>query len=281
MKLGCINSAWFGSKVEYFEGIQKIKDIGFDTIDIFPKMDFKSYDIKKIKQLCEKNNLPIISMTSAYPELISMEAHVRRFAIDCYKQILDMGVFLDAKNLLVCFGEYIWEKNVIDPEVQWAYAVEAVQELSDYAEKCGMDIVVELEPFKYSVVNDIDTMERFLNDVNRKNCLANVDLGHMHVQNIPANEIKRLTGRIGHVHISDNDGTVHNDWPTGQGNADLEGYLKVLHEVGYDGVVSCELEFSPNPDGIVEWVTEAYQETAELMNKLNLRKLEKDSVSSK
>ncbi|MBM7621212.1 sugar phosphate isomerase/epimerase [Bacillus tianshenii] len=280
MKLGCINSAWFGSKVEYFEGIKRIKDIGFDTIDIFPVMDFKSYDIKKIKKICDENGLPIISMTSAYPELISLEAHVRRFAIDCYKKILDMGVFLDAKNLLVCFGEYIWEKNVIAPEVQWQYAVEAIQELSDYAEKCGMEIVVELEPFKYSLVNDIDTMERFLDDVNRKNCLANVDLGHMHVQDIDAKEIKRLKGRIGHVHISDNDGTVHNDWPTGKGNADLAGYLKVLDEVGYDGVVSCELEFAPNPDGIVEWVTEAYEETAKLMEKLNLREVSRDSVTS-
>ncbi|MGP4081607.1 sugar phosphate isomerase/epimerase family protein [Pseudalkalibacillus sp. R45] len=276
MKLGCINSAWFGTDIEYFEGIKKIKELGFDTIDIFPQMDFKSYDIKKIMNLSKELDLPVVSMVSAYPELISLEAHVRRFAIDCYKKLIDMGVFLDAKNLLVCFGEYIWEKNVIAPETQWGYAVEAVRELSEYAEKCDMEVVVELEPFKYSLVNDVDTMERFLDDVDRKNCLANVDLGHLHVQGVEAAEIKRLKGRIGHVHISDNDGTVHNDWPTGKGNADLAGYLKVLDEVGYDSVISCELEFSPDPDHIVEWVEEAYLETAKLMDNLNLRKMKAD-----
>jgi sugar phosphate isomerase/epimerase len=271
MKLGCINSAWFGTNIEYFDGIKKIGDLGFDVIDIFPQMDFKSYDLKRIKDICKEKNLPIVSMVSAYPELISMEAHIRRYAIDTYKRILDMGVFLEAKNMIVVLGEYIWEKNVIDPEVQWGYAVEAVKELSEYAAKCEMDIVVELEPFKYSLVNDIDTMEKFLDDVNMENCLANVDLGHLHVQDVPASEIARLKGRIGHVHISDNDGTVHNDWPTGRGNADLEGYLIALREAEFDGVISCELEFSPNPDGIVEWVEEAYVETAKLMEQLNLR----------
>jgi sugar phosphate isomerase/epimerase len=271
MKLGCINSCWFGSKVEYFEGISQIKEIGFDTIDIFPDFSFKSYDLKRIKKMCDAYRMPVISMVSAYPELISLEAHVRRYAIESYKKLIDMGVYLDAKNLLIVLGEYIWEKNVIEPKIQWAQAVEAAKELSEYAAKCEMNVLVELEPFTYSLVNDIDTMEQFLNDVAMPNCLANVDVGHLHVQGIKPEEILRLTGRIGGVHLSDNDGTVHNDWPTGRGNADIAGYLSALQEAGYDDVVSIELEFAPNPDGIVEWVSEAYVETAKIMEKLGLR----------
>jgi sugar phosphate isomerase/epimerase len=271
MKLGCINSAWFGSHVEYFAGIQKIKEIGFDTIDIFPEFSFKSYDLKRIKKMCEAMNMPIVSMVSAYPEMISLEEHVRRYAIESYKRLLDMGVYLDSKNLLIVLGEYIWEKNVIKPDVQWKQAVDAARELSEYAAKCEMNVIVELEPFHYSLVNDIDTMEKFLNDVDMANCLANVDLGHLHVQGIAAKEIVRLKGKIGGVHLSDNDGTVHNDWPTGRGTANMEGYLNVLHDCGYDDVVSVELEFAPDPDNIVAWVTEAYEKTAELMDKLNLR----------
>lgn len=271
MKLGCINSAWFGTAVDYFDGIAKIKEIGFDTIDIFPDFSFKSYDLKRIRKMCAERNMPISSMVSAYPELISLEEHVRRYAIESYKRLLDMGVYLDAKNLLIVLGEYIWEKNVIKPQVQWQQAVGAAKELSEYAGKCDMNVLVELEPFHYSLVNDIDTMERFLQDVDMPNCLANVDLGHLHVRGIPAREIARLHGKIGGVHLSDNDGTVHNDWPTGRGNADLAGYLQVLHECGYDDVVSIELEFAEDPDHIVEWVTEAYDRTAELMDRLNLR----------
>ncbi|UVI33206.1 sugar phosphate isomerase/epimerase family protein [Paenibacillus spongiae] len=271
MKLGCINSAWFGTPVEYFEGIKKIKEIGFDTIDIFPQFSFKSYDLKRIKKMCEEMNMPISSMVSAYPEMISMEEHVRRFAIDCYKKLLDMGVYMDAKNLIIVLGEYIWEKVVIKPEEQWQLAVDAAKELSEYAAKCDMNVLVELEPFHYSLVNDVDTMEKFLNDVNMPNCLANADLGHLHLRDVPPEELRRLKGRVGGVHLSDNDKTIHNDWPPGRGNADLEGYLRVLHEIGYDDVVSIELEFNEDPANSVAWVTEAYEKTAEIMDKLKIR----------
>lgn len=271
MKLGCINSAWFGSHVDHFEGVRKISEIGYDTIDIHPDFDFTAHDLKRIKDMCRELNLPINTMVSAYPEIISLEAHVRRYAIQSYKRLIDMGIFFEAKNLLIVLGEYIWEKNVIKPEVQWGWAVEAAKELSEYAAQSGIHVLVELEPFQLSLVNDIDTMEQFLNDVNMPNCLANVDLGHLHVQGIPASEIYRLKGRIGGVHLSDNDGTIHNDWPTGRGNADLGGYLKVLEDCGFDDVVAVELEFAPDPDNIVPWVTEAYEKTAELMKRLNLR----------
>ena len=272
MKLGCINSAWLGTNVDYFAGIRKIKEIGFDTIDIFPDFAFQSYELRQIKRLCESLELPINAMVSAYPEMITLEPHVRRFAIDCYKRILDMGVYLEAKSLLIVLGEYIWEKNVIAPEVQWSYAVEAAKELSAYAAKCEMNVLVELEPFQLSLVKDIDTMENFLNDVNMPNCLANIDIGHLHVMQIAPVEIKRLQGRIGGVHISDNDGMVHNDWPTGRGNADIRGYLQSIHECGYDDVISAELEFSPDSHGIVEWVKECYVETAKIMSELTIRK---------
>ncbi len=37
------------------------------------------------------------------------------------------------------------------------------------------------------------------------------------------------------------------------------------------GTVSIELEYSPEPDKIVDWVTEAYRETDRLMQSLGIR----------
>ena len=42
-------------------------------------------------------------------------------------------------------------------------------------------------------------------------------------------------------------------------------------ELKIDGVVSIELEYSPDPAKIVDWVTEAYCETAKLMDLVGLR----------
>jgi sugar phosphate isomerase/epimerase len=81
----------------------------------------------------------------------------------------------------------------------------------------------------------------------------------------------RLKGLIGHVHLSDCDGKVHGDLPPGRGVTPIQDYLAVIQETGFDRTVSIELEYSPEPDRIVEWVTEAYEKTDQLMQNLNCR----------
>jgi len=44
-----------------------------------------------------------------------------------------------------------------------------------------------------------------------------------------------------------------------------------LNEMGFDGTATIELEFSPDPDKIIEWVTEAYVNTARMMSELGIR----------
>ncbi len=39
----------------------------------------------------------------------------------------------------------------------------------------------------------------------------------------------------------------------------MQEYLAAIRQTGYDGVVSIELEYSPEPEKIVEWVEEAYR----------------------
>jgi hypothetical protein len=47
--------------------------------------------------------------------------------------------------------------------------------------------------------------------------------------------------------------------------------LQAIKELEIDGVVSIELEYSPDPRRIVQWVEEAYQQTARLMALAGLR----------
>src|SRR5262249_53688858 len=74
-----------------------------------------------------------------------------------------------------------------------------------------------------------------------------------------------------HVHISDCDGKVHGDLPPGRGVVKFAPYLQAIKELAIDGVVSVELEYSPEPDQIVEWVEDAYRESARLMDLVGLR----------
>jgi sugar phosphate isomerase/epimerase len=86
-----------------------------------------------------------------------------------------------------------------------------------------------------------------------------------------AEELRRLKGRAIHVHISDCDGKVHGDLPPGRGVVHFAPYLREIKALDIDGAVSIELEYSPRPDQIVDWVREAYQATDRLMREVSLR----------
>ena len=88
---------------------------------------------------------------------------------------------------------------------------------------------------------------------------------------MPAEDLRRLRGKAIHVHLSDCDGKVHGDLPPGRGVVDFIPYLKEIKALGLEGVVSIELEYSPEPDKIADWVREAYQATDRLMREVDLR----------
>ncbi len=272
MKLGLISSAWLGSPVGTVEGIRLTKEIGFDTIDIFA--DPTDIDIKErrlIKDTCREVGIPVVASVCCALGIADFNAPVRRFHVQRVKEYLDFAYELEGKNTLLVLGEYLWQQEVITPRDQWNWAVEHVSELGDYAESLGLEIALELEPFKLSLINDLPKMIQFLNDVGHPAVKANMDVSHLALANTPPEDVKKLRDRIAHVHFSDCDGKVHGDLPPGRGVVDFPPYLSALHDAGFDGVVSIELEYSPEPAKIVDWVTEAYRETDRLMQQLGIR----------
>jgi sugar phosphate isomerase/epimerase len=114
-------------------------------------------------------------------------------------------------------------------------------------------------------------MDRFLHDVGQSNVKANIDVSHLVLAGDPPERIGKLAGRIAHVHLSDCDGKKHGDLPPGRGVVDFPPYLRALNDADFRGTVSIELEYSPEPDKIVEWVREAYESTNNLMRSLEIR----------
>ena len=178
---------------------------------------------------------------------------------------------LEARNLLLVLGEYIWERQVIPPAEQWRTGVDNVRRLADHAAGLGLEIALELEPFKLSLLNNVDSMVRFINDLNHPAVRANIDVSHLQLAGVAPEELRRLKGKAIHVHISDCDGKVHGDLPPGRGVVDFVPYLREIKNLSIDGAVSIELEYSPQPERIVDWVREAYEATDRLMRQVSLR----------
>ncbi len=272
MKLGLISSAWLGTPVSTAQGIELTKQIGFDCIDIFADpLEVTPEERRLIRKTTAANHLPVISTVCCALGIADFNKPVRDFHVHRAKSYLDLCYELEGRNLLLVVGEYIWQQEVIAPQDQWKWAVEHVRELAEYAGRLGLEIAIELEPFHLSLINNIERMTRFLADVNHPAAKANVDISHLVLAKDKAAEISRLEGRIAHVHLSDCDGKKHGDLPPGRGVVDFPPYLKALAAAGFRGAISIELEYSPEPAKIADWVKEAYTSTSDMMSQLGIR----------
>ncbi|MBI3876332.1 MAG: sugar phosphate isomerase/epimerase, partial [Verrucomicrobia bacterium] len=180
MKLGIINSAFVQAGVDTATGLRHIARIGFDCVDIHTEaVGISAKEVKLVARTCEKLNLPIISLPFCSLGLIDFTEPVREFHVGRTKKFIDLAKTWGAKNILLVLGEYIWQREVIPPEAQWQWGIETCRRLGDYADKRGVDIALELEPFRLSLLNSVDAMARFVDECGHPRVRANIDISHL------------------------------------------------------------------------------------------------------
>ena len=259
MELGMISSTWLDTKVDRLEGIRTAKQIGFDTYDVFEDpLDLTDAERQEIKQTADEVRLPIRSVVCVAFGIVDFNPSVRRFTLDRIKAYVDQGAFLGARNVLLVVGEYYWDCEVFPKEAIWDMAKEMVKEAGEYAQSKGLEIVLELEPFEQALLKDVHELARFVNEIDHPAVRANADISHLHLSNASFDDVKLLSGLSGHIHL--------------MGVTPIKEYLAAIRDTGYDGTVSIELEYSPDPDKIVDWTQQAYDGTAAIMRELGVRK---------
>jgi sugar phosphate isomerase/epimerase len=272
MKLGIINSAFDQAGVDTVTGLEQIARIGFDCVDIFTEATtLAEAEIQVIETTCDRLSLPIVSLPVVACGLIDFNAPVREFHVQRVQAFSHLARRFQARNILLVLGEYIWQREVIPPQAQWDWGVETVRRIGNHAGELGIEVALELEPFRLSLLNDVRKMAQFIDDVGLPNVRANIDISHLVLADVSPEELRLLRGKACHVHISDCDGMVHGDLPPGRGVVKFAPYLQAIKELDFPGVISIELEYSPDPARIVQWVEEAYASTAKLMELVGLR----------
>ena len=272
LELGMISSTWFGTEIGTEEGIRKAKEIGFDTYDIFEDpLDIDDATRKMIKDTCAEVGLPIRSVVCVAFGLVDFNPSVQKFTLDRIKAYVDQGAYFGARNVLLVVGEYYWDGEVFPREAIWDMARDAVKECGEYAATKSMEIVLELEPFTEALLKDVDELVRFVQEIDHPAVRANADISHLHLADASFEDVAKLTGLIGHIHLSDCDGKVHGDMPAGMGATPIKEYLQAIVDTGYEGTVSIELEYAPEGTQIVPWAQRAYDGTAQIMSELGVR----------
>lgn len=269
--LGLIDSAWFGSEFDAQSGREQAKQIGFESLDLFVGFDpakLSRDDRDAYVAGAQSVGLPVISLVCTALGLNDFNPAMRDYHIERARNIIDLAAqFPTARNICFVPGEYMFQKKLIPPSLEWGMVVDATKQVGKHAAGRGLEVAIELLPFEFAFVNTLDAMERFLDAVDMANVKATVDISHFWLQRIAPRDLERLKGRVAHVHISDCDGINHGDLPPGRGNTPFNDYLCAIRDTGFVGAASVELEFSQDPAGMLAWVREAHTQTLRLLEK--------------
>lgn len=135
---------------------------------------------------------------------------------------------------------YSWQKD-------WDLFTTMIGKACDVAAEYGLRIAMEC--FPGSLCSTPHAMVKLLEDANRPNLGIQLDTAHLMNQHIDVETAIYMLGgqRIFNVHAKDSDGLTRGNLPCGVGLVDYTAVLQALRNVGYQGNVSIEVEFTNNP----------------------------------
>lgn len=258
--------------------IEKLGRLGFDGVELggFPphpypaQFDTKAKRAELRKQVADHGlafsglaadlwSCPIIPLADNSKWMSAFEQNLG-FACD-------LGI--DAIRVDTVSPPDIFETEKIDPKLGWERVTKTFRTAAAKAADRGVRVVWEFEPgFAFNKPSEI---ARLVDDVGHKNFRALFDTCHAHIcacvggrqpgkkETLPGGALEllaRLRGKLGHVHLIDSDGTLHNNEtsthaPFGQGVLDFD---KLLPEILRSGLPTnwwtIDLCFWPNAWGV-------------------------------
>jgi sugar phosphate isomerase/epimerase len=268
-EIALIDSAWHGTALEGPAGLVRARELGYEALDLFVGFDpgrMTAAERGAYLAGVADAGLPVLSVVCTCLGLSDFNDAVRDYHVERACAVVDLAAELQtARNLLFVPGEYMFQRRLLPASYEWERVVDSTRRVGGRAAERGLEVAIELLPFEFAFVRSLDDMERLLDEVGLENVKAAVDVSHLWLERIAPAALDRLAGRVAQVHLADCDGESHGDLPPGRGTTPFAEYLAELHELGYRGSASVELEFPRDGQPVEEWVAEALGATRRLL----------------
>jgi len=233
MQLGA-NSVLFGG-FDMETAFRCIKAAGYDGIEVSAigsmsehlVIDRWQECVPQVKDLSAKYELPLLAMEQPNQDPAVMEAAMQA-AVEASIPIVNCG-----------------PGGKRDEEESFQQMLDSLGKLVERAEHYG--IILCVKAHVGCAVYNTPTTIRMLEAINSPAFGLDMDPSHIHrAGEDPVDAISQVVCRIQHVHIRDCKGRQHGpgapeDQANGRGDIDLLGYIRVLHEHGYDGALDLEV----------------------------------------
>jgi protein FrlC len=233
---------------DYF--INSMVQCGIRNVELWPgephyyREDFRSSGdaAKRIRELRRKMDdagLQVIMYTPdtlGYPyNPAAFDEAYRNRTIDMYKHAVEDLLEFGTNQMFCNPGWGLLDKP---RETAWAYAVDTIRRICEYAGKMGVTLNIEqLQPYESNLIITAADMEQFLQDVGADNLVCCLDIGAMAVAKDTIDDFyRRFPDKIGHVHFSD----LNHEVPGDRG-LPLKDYIATFNRYGYTGYLTLEV----------------------------------------
>ncbi len=210
--------------------IKRLSDLGYDGIQIMGEP--RKYDVKEVNELLKKYNIECmgaVSIMLAGRDLIHGDPYYREMSIQYCKEIVDMIEALGGTVLTLVPSEVGKIVAMADPETEWQWAVEGVQQIAEHAKGKGVTIGLEpLNRFETNFLNRHDQALKLMEDVGYDNVGVTLDAFHINIEEAdPLQAVRDTAAHLVDFHVADN-----NRRAPGEGNWDWTELISRLMDAG-------------------------------------------------
>ena len=223
---------------------------GFDFVDLTiepPAADPDMIDPDAIRAVLERHGLGVVAHTAWFLPFGSPFRSLRLACLDEFRRCLATAQRVGATVMNVHYGKPPSASFSSEQVVEWH--AEVLGPLCEEAAGSGMTIVLEHVP-----QGGPGQLELIAAILDRLSPLRfHLDSGHAKLErgcDRWGEYLDRLGERLGHVHLSENDGTADQHLPLGsapRSTTDWPQHIRTLKATGYDGTITLEV-FSPQKE---------------------------------
>lgn len=266
-------SSWvFSWAPPYQDAIHSIADLGFKGVELtiwnneFMKDYYTSKTNKELKHLIKERGLTLTNVFCLPAGMASPDKKQRENCVVEFRNAVEVAKELGSDLLTTCTScpfelpfpfeqgrptSQTWTTDIpkgLDFKKNYEDFIEVMNNLAAVCKE--YDVRLALEPHPHRIMKNADSMMRILERVEGDRIGLNLDPSHLFPMGEMAHVVVyQVNKNIFHTHFSDNDAQTNAHWRPGKGKIDWNATVRALNEVGYDSVISLELEDVPGAAG--------------------------------